>query len=135
MSKNKGRGRGVEMKVERFELKVRVPTVAEFAAVFPQYGNIAEGRGKGLWALVMRPASFVACKVVTERLGLPAVAGIAAECSAAGGGRLSAVEKQFVGALVRVLMEANGFKKTGVKRSISEAGWSRGEVYRLGPEF
>lgn len=45
------------------------------------------------------------------------------------GGPLIAFEKQAIGALVRILMEANGFKKTGIKRAIAHREFTKGEVY------
>jgi hypothetical protein len=114
-----------------FRFLVRVPSIEEFGARYRQYRRRAEGDGRRFFDLVMRPDSFVAAAIVTEKLGLPGVAGIAGDCTALAGGKLEAVDKQFVGALVCSLMLANGYSKTGKKRAIPQPGWSKGEVYEL----
>ena len=38
-------------------------------------------------------------------------------------------DKQFIGAVVCSLMEANGYEKTGKKRSIPHNAFTKGEVY------
>ena len=115
----------------RVELQVEVPTLADFGARYRQYGSRAAGVGKPLYDLVMCPETFVAAAVVTDRLGLPAVAAIAEEVSSLLGGAMQSIDKQFVGALICSLMLANGYVKTGRKRAIPQKGWSKGEVYAL----
>jgi hypothetical protein len=116
---------------ERLALTVRIPTVEEFGTRYKQYRSRAEGVGSPLFDLVMRPETFVAAAVVTEKLGLPAVVGIAGDCSAVLGREMESIDKQFVGALICSLMLANGYSKTGKKRAIRQKGWSKGEVYDL----
>jgi hypothetical protein len=74
-------------------------------------------------------------RVATTDLDLPAVAGVAKLCyrtvieqnSLEWNGFL----KQFIGAVVCTLMEANGFEKTGTKRAIPHREFTKGEFYRL----
>lgn len=115
--------------LEKVEVTVIVPDVEDFGARYKQYRSRAEGVGKRFFNLVMTPKSFIASAIVTEQLGLPAVAGVAEECNKLAGGNLDPIDKQFVGALICSLMLANGYSKTGRKRAIPQVGWSKGEVY------
>jgi hypothetical protein len=111
------------------KVTVSIPDVDDFGARYKQYRSRAEGAGKKFFDLVMTPKSFIAAAVVTEQLGLPAVAGIAQQCGELASGALESTDKQFVGALVCALMLANGYTKTRKKRAIPEKGWTKGEVY------
>ena len=123
------------MEKQPFRLIVEIPSIEEFAADYRHYGPFANGEGRFLFDLVMAAESFDAARAVTLALGLPAVAGVGNAC------RLACDQhpelewrgftKQYVGALVCKLMEANGFEKTGVKRAIPCRGFTKGEVYRL----
>lgn len=107
-----------------------LPEPDDFDARFPQYGPRARSGGSDLFSLVMSPQVAAAGRALSELLGLPAVTAVAALASRHRGERISDTDKQFVGALVCSLMEANGLEKTGTKRSIPVDGWTRGEVYR-----
>lgn len=80
--------------------------------------------------------TFTNMKVVTDALELPALAGIAKSCAApimalTPNATRNAV-KRSLGTLVGVIMEANGYKKTGIKRNvppIAERVFTAGEVY------
>lgn len=83
----------------------------------------------------MTPESFNNARVATLVFGLPAVAGIAEACWQAVQ-QQNDIEwrdfvKQYIGALVCTLMEANGFEKTGEKRAVPHPKFTKGEVYRL----
>lgn len=116
-------------RAQRIALTVHIPTLEEFGDRYKQYRNRAAGAGRPLFDLVMRPESFIAAAVMTERLGLPAVVGVAGDCAPVVGRVMESTDKQFVGALVCSLMLANGYAKTGKKRSIPQDGWTKGEVY------
>ena len=123
------------MVVAEYVLPVQLPSVDEFAQRFPQYGGYARGDGEFLFRVVMTPESFNYARVATLVFGLPAVAGVAEACVAAVE-QQNVVEwrdfiKQYIGALVCVLMEANGFEKTGVKRAVPHKKFTKGEVYHL----
>lgn len=121
------------MNVTNYSETVNIPTVEEFATVYTHYRNLVCDDFKFLFDLIMTPASFVAARVVTDELGLPAVAGIAAQCTTAvhakTGNTPTRQMNQFIGSVVSCLMQANGYAKTGTKRAIPHASFSRGEVY------
>ena len=119
------------MPAKKATFMFNVPTPDEFAGQFPQYGPRARDEGKEFFEIVMRPESFLRAVVVTDVLELPAVAGIAKQCSEMKNKKLADIDKQFVGALVCSLMKTNGYRKKGLKRSIPHPNWSKGEVYEL----
>ena len=127
------------MRIQNYTVRVSVPTLDEFAEHYPRYGGLARGDGRFVFDLVMTPETFVAARTVTEALGLPAVSAIAKECYRLydkRAGQISAewnTIKQFTGAVICTLMEANGYKKTGRKLSVSVKHWNRGEFYK-GPQ-
>ena len=109
-------------------LEFNLPALDKFSAMFPQYGNIAREDKKGLVRLVFSLNGLIRT-VAASDLELPAVAGIARDCSQ-NVASLTSTDKQFVGALTCALLLANGYEKTGVKRSIPHPDWSKGEVYK-----
>ena len=115
-------------------LNVNIPDLDEFKQRFPQYGSFARGDGSILFNHIMTPHSFIRAMVASE-LGLPAVAGVAKSCiqiiKQNSTLLLSGHVKQFIGAITCSLMEANGFRKTGTKRSIPHPGFTKGEFYIL----
>jgi hypothetical protein len=126
------------MNTQRYELAVNIPSPDDFAKRFHAYGNYAAEEGKFLFDLVMSPESYINARVVTLILGIPAATGVAQACKEAVD-KQDKLEwrdftKQYIGALVCTLMEANGFEKTGKKGSIPIAGFTKGELYRLKPE-
>ena len=121
------------MKEQSFSLNVQIPEIADFEARFPQYGPFAKKDGHFMFDIVMTPLSFLRCRFATE-LNLPAVAGIAEisfnATSQQGTIQFDGFLKQFVGALVCTLMEANGFTKSGKKKSIPHHAYTKGEFYQ-----
>jgi len=77
----------------------------------------------------MSPEGYIRAAVVNDELGLPAAAGVARSCAEATDSGLSSTDKQFIGAAVCALMEANGHAKTGRKRAIPHRAFTKGEVY------
>ena len=116
----------------QFLLNVNIPDLDEFRQRFPQYGSFARGDGSMLFDLIMSPHSYIRAMIASE-LGLPAVAGVADFCvqiiERNSTLLLSGHVKQFIGAVTCCLMEANGFRKTGTKRSIPHTGFTKGEFY------
>jgi hypothetical protein len=122
------------METQTFSLDVQLPSIEEFTEHFPQYGKFAKNEGRFLFDAIISTESFIRAKIATE-LGLPAVAGIA-RLSYQAVAEQSSLEwrgflKQFIGAAVCVLMEANGFEKTGQKKSVSAPNFTKAEFYRL----
>jgi hypothetical protein len=122
-------------RTDNFHLAVNIPSQDDFASRYPQYGRFAREEGSFLFDVVMSPACYDYARAATLVFNLPAVAGVAKACTEAFS-RQNKVEwrdfiKQYIGALVCALMEANGFEKTGEKRAIPYPGFTKGEVYRL----
>jgi hypothetical protein len=117
------------MRIARFP--VIVPSVAEIGARFPQYAEIVKNDGRRLHDIITTPENIVRVILATAVHELPAVAGVA---------RLVREEAQkltsgnrLVGALVCCVMERNGFRKLGRKKSIPAEGFTRGEMYEATP--
>lgn len=122
------------MKTQHAEYQINVPSVEEFAAQYRRDGNFARNEALFLYNLIMSPDSYLRARVATLDLDLPAVAGVAKVCYAAVEGQQT-IEwngrlKQFIGAVVCCLMEANGFSKTGIKKAIPHHAFTKGEMYR-----
>jgi hypothetical protein len=121
------------MQSQTLTLNIQIPELADFVDRFPQYGPFARGNGHFMFNLIMSPLSFLRCQVATE-LNLPAVAGVA-EISVNATSKQHVVAfdgflKQFIGALVCSLMEANGFLKSGKKKSVPHPAYTKGEFYQ-----
>jgi hypothetical protein len=82
----------------------------------------------------MSVKSFIKAEVFTE-LGLPAVTGVAERCYSVAKDeeeiKWRGYLKQFIGAVVCALMEANNYSKTGNKASVPHHAFTKGEVYKL----
>jgi len=109
--------------------KVTIPTLDEFASKYPQYRNRAIGENRVFFDIIMSPEGYLVASIVNDELGLPAAAGVAKRCAEAAVDGLSATDKQFIGAAVCAVMEANSHSKTGRKRAIPHRAFTRGEVY------
>jgi hypothetical protein len=122
------------METKTMKITANFPTLNEFAVKYPQYGPFAKNKGHYIFKKIMTPTNFIRAVVCTE-LGLPAVTGIANSCYSAVKNQ-DEVEwkgyvRQFIGAVVCALMEANNYEKTGKKRSVPHHAFTKGEVYRL----
>lgn len=117
---------------EDYFASVTLLDVEDVASSAPPYAAwVQTPRGRAVLDAMNNASAFIAAREMTAG-GLPAVAGVAArvvKAAANTGGPLVAFEKQAIGALMRVLMEANGFKKTGIKRSIPHPAFTKGEFY------
>ncbi len=114
-----------------FSLEAWIPSPEDFGGRFPQYKNYASSGGRAVFDLLMSPASLNSAMVATA-MGFPAVTGIAeiaVQEFVRGGKELTDFDKQFIGAVVCSLMEANRYEKTGKKRSIPHNAFTKGEVY------
>jgi hypothetical protein len=117
--------------IELYQKQVRLPSTKDFVGRYPHY-SVVETAGRKLFDTIVTAESFVRAAALTDSLGLPAVSAVADVVSNTCGvkGNLQGFQKQVAGAIMCVLMEENGYKKTGQKRSVSRQGWSRGELYR-----
>lgn len=119
------------METTVFKCEVISPTADDFAKQYPQYAPFAIGEGKELFSLIIRPENFVRMAIASE-LGFAALFGVAEPCSKlaqAQSNPLTNYTKQFIGAVVCCLMESNGYKKTGRKKSINHPDFTKGEIY------
>lgn len=123
------------MKAATYTLPVKLPSVEEFAAKYRAYGGYANTGGRFLFDTIVSPEGYNFARSVTLVFGLPAVAGIAKmvddAVNAQGTVKWDNYLRQYIGAVVCMLMESNGFQKTGVKRSIPHRRFTKGEVYSL----
>lgn len=119
-------------------ISINIPDVADVATSAPQYARFAQEEGRFIFEAVMNPEAFLRARAVTLALNLPAVAGIASmyEQAFRGGRELDSDKhsRHAVGSFVRIMMEANGFRKTGRKRAVPHPAFSKAEVYEFGAD-
>ncbi len=120
------------MKSKTYIRKINLPELKEFAATYPQFAGLAKAEGKFLFDVVMKPETFIQAMILTE-YGMPAVTSVAELCfneaKKRKGFKFNSRMKQFIGAMIASLMIANGYKKTGRKKSIIHRAYTRGEFY------
>ena len=121
------------MQTQNYILRVNVPSVEEFSAKYKQYGPLARGPANFLFNVLVSPESFIRGECATL-LGHPAIDG-PAEAAFQAVANQNVVEwndnlKRFCGAVVCCLMEANGYQKTGEKKSARHHAFTKGEFYR-----
>ena len=122
------------METKSITFSVNLATVDEFKERFPTYGDFARNEANFLFKQIVSPESFICAKVATK-LELPATSGIADDCYKLvienGTIEWRGYTKQFIGAVVCKLMEDNGYKKTGIKKSVPHRLFNKGEFYQL----
>ena len=121
------------METKSITITINTPNTDDFSEKYPQYGPFAKGDGNFLFQAITAPESFIKAKAISD-LGYPAVSGVAELCYMAVKNQ-SVIQwtpyiKQFIGAVVCNLMEANGYDKTGKKKSIPHHAFTKGEVYK-----
>ncbi len=121
------------MRAQPYSISVNLPDRVDFAANYRPFGALANGQLSFLFDIIVSAENFVRARSITDALGGPAVDAVAEACLVAVKGQ-SAVAwnpqiNRFVGAVVCVLMESNGYRKTGLKRAIKHKYFGKGEVY------
>lgn len=120
------------MKTGIYSKEINIPELWEFANTYPQFAGLAKNEGKFLYNIVMKPETYIQAMVLTE-YGMPAVTSVAELCfneaKRRPGFKFNSRMKQFIGAMIASLMIANGYKKTGRKKSIIHRAYTRGEFY------
>jgi hypothetical protein len=120
------------MKTKIYSKEIYLPELKEFAAHYPQFAGLASGEGKFLFDIVMKSETFIQAMILTE-YGMPAVTSVAELCYNEArkkkGFQFTGRVKQFIGAMIASLMAANGYSKTGRKKSIIHRAYTRGEFY------
>ena len=124
------------MKTEKYIKTVQSPELIDFKDRFRRYAPYSQSAGSSLFAAVMTPESFISAEEATF-LNRPAVAGIVRFVDRLlppdGKGRDYA--KQYVGALVCCLMEANDYEKVQTKgkdkkTAVGVQGFTVGQAYK-----
>lgn len=108
-----------------------ISSLEDFVRQSPNYKNYAITEGRWIFDF-LTPQTALDCLMAAAGEGLPAVAGIAESVireSIRGGKKLTKLDRQFIGAVVRFLMEANGFRKTGMRGLIPYAPFTKGQLY------
>jgi len=107
-----------------------------FQAKYRNFAPLVDRPDLSLWATLNNEAAHSHMRSATVCFGYPAVAGITFLIAPILE-KLSAEEvdyvKKGIGAMVCFFMEANGYKKTGVKKAVPPYPYrvfSRGEVYQ-----
>ena len=120
------------MKTKTYSKVIHIPELKEFSAKYPQFAGLASGEGKFLFDIVMKPETFIQAMILTE-YDMPAVTSVAELCFNEAKKRrtfkFTGRVKQFIGAMVASLMAANGYLRTGRKKSIIHRAYTRGEFY------
>ena len=120
------------MKKKTYSKEIAIPELKEFEVAYPQFASLANGDGKFLFDVVMKPETFIQAMVLTE-YGMPAVTSVAELCyneaKQIRGFKFTGRVKQYIGAMVALLMKNNGYQKTGRKKSIIHRAYTRGEFY------
>jgi len=121
------------MKPSKYEKRVNLPEVVDFLSDYSRYSSIAAGNGKRLFELIMQPEVFIRASVMSD-IGLPAVLAVASDAKQLASTdpeiTLDSFTKQYIGAAICSLMEANGYSKTGRKRRVPHESFSVGECYQ-----
>lgn len=120
------------MKTKTYSKEINIPDLKEFSVRYPQFAGLAKAKGKFLFDIVMKPETFIQAMVLTE-YDMPAVTSVAEVCyneaKKKKGFQFTGRVKQFIGAMIASLMAANGYQKTGRKKSIIHRAYTRGEFY------
>ena len=109
-----------------------ISALQDFTTRSRNYKNYARTRGRWLFRFLTSPAALDSMRAATAK-GLPAVAGIAesvVQLSVRGGNELTAVDRQFIGSIVRYRMEAIGYRKAEKKGPIPFHPFTQGQLYQ-----
>lgn len=119
------------MREEQYTKTVIIPDVEDFLKKYPRYSSFVNGEGRILFDEIMTVDVFIQAKVISD-FGHPSVLGVAEICKQVAienQFELDDFTKQFIGAAVCVLMEANDYQKTGNKKSVAHESFSKAEYY------
>lgn len=121
------------MQAQTISYTIQLPNIDDFLAKYPRYTKLVNNEGKFLFDLIMQPEVFIQARVLAD-FGSPSVLAVAELCrqaveEKAGSATLDSFTKQFIGATICTLMEANGYQKSGTKKSVPHPSFSIGEFY------
>ena len=121
------------MKDEKLEIVVTLVSVDEFLKKYPRFANFVFDNGKELFNTIVQKEVFLDSSVLAN-YGYPSVLGVADKCleiiTKSTNLEANSFTKQFIGSVICALMEANGYKKTGTKKSVPHELFSTGEFYK-----
>ena len=121
------------MQTQTVSYTIQLPSIDDFLAKYPRYTKLVNADGNFLFELIMQPEVFLQASVLAD-FGSPSVLAVAELCrkaaeEKAGPITLDSFTKQFIGAAICTLMEANGYQKSGTKKSVPHPSFSIGEFY------
>lgn len=124
------------MRKETFKLECWIPEEDDLATRFPNMGVLRRSEYEFLRDALLVPDAFISAREATE-LGRPAITGVARKIRAAWEAIPEAsrpnwdTTKQAAGAILCVLMEANGYRKAGDdgKGSVGQPNFTVGQLY------
>ena len=121
------------MKTKTYLRDINIPELKDFIIAYPQFASLATGEANFLFNIVMKPETFIQAMILTE-YGMPAVTSVAGLCyneaKKKKNFKFTGRVKQFIGAMIALLMTYNGYSKTGKKKSIIHRAYTRGEFYQ-----
>ena len=119
------------MKTQKVEDLVTILDEKDFTEKYPRFTSFVQGEGKALFDLIMQPAVFLEARTLAQ-YGYPSVLAVAEKSyNFVHEHKISddSSTKQFIGSVICALMEANGYKKTGTKKSVPHKFFTTGEYY------
>lgn len=120
------------MKDTKIETTITLVDVNDFIKKYPRFSTFVNNEGRVLFDAVVKSQVFVDASILAN-YGYPSVLGVAQQCQEiiAESEELKAdsFTKQFIGSVICSLMEANGYKKTGIKKSVPHKLFTTGEFY------
>ena len=115
-------------------ISAMIPDLQDLAAKYPRHTGMAQGVMNPVWSLASTPETFLVAKALAT-LGFPPVTAIADEVeNLHRAGHVAAqwdLTKQFSGVAIAVLMESNGYVKSGRKRAVPHDAWNVGTCFVL----
>ena len=120
-----------EMEDKTFEIIVTLPSIDDFLKKYHRFSTFVRGEGKALFELIIKPSVFLEASILSN-YGYPSVLAVAKQSQdliKLENLKIDNFTKQFIGSVICVLMEANGYKKTGIKKSVPHEFFVTGEYY------
>jgi hypothetical protein len=115
-------------------ISAMIPDFQDLTAKYPRHTGMAQGVMNPIWSLATTPETFLVAKALAT-LGFPPVTAIADDVEKLHrAGHVAAqwdLTKQFSGVAIAVLMESNGFVKSGRKRAVPHDAWNVGTCFAL----
>lgn len=120
------------MNTQEYRRTVVIPGIDNFLKAYPRFKEFVQGTGGELYAAIMQPAVFIRAEAAAE-FGYPSVLAVA-EISQNFWRKHNidprdSFSKQCVGSAICLLMEVNGYRKSGTKKSVPHPAFTSGEVY------